>query len=216
MDPTGIEFRHRPVTANTPTSSYVMQPQPQRHLKVVTICAAVVASMGALAFASVPLYRLFCQVTGYGGTTMRAEKAPTTILDRSVTVRFDANVSGGLAWQFVPVDTEVTVKLGEIAVVNYRATNPTDRPLSGSATYNVVPDQAGVFFNKLACFCFTEQLLAPGQSMDMPVQFFVDPAMASDSDGQRIHTITLSYTFYPMAAAKKGVAETPADVKPRT
>jgi cytochrome c oxidase assembly protein subunit 11 len=187
------------------------------HTKVAAICVGVVVSMGALAFASVPLYRLFCQVTGYGGTTMKADKAPAAdqIVDKMITVRFDANVSGGLAWQFEPLDRVVQVKLGETAVVNYRAKNPTDTPLAGSATYNVVPDQAGVFFNKLACFCFTEQVLEPGQSMDMPVQFFVDPAMATDKDGKRIHTITLSYTFYPVAAAKKGVAETPAAGKPR-
>ena len=191
---------------------------PRSHAKVATICASVVIAMGALAFASVPLYRLFCQVTGYGGTTMKAEVAPTAeqVLDQTVTVRFDANVSGGLAWQFEPVDRVVTVKIGETAVVHYRAKNPTDQPLTGSATYNVTPDQAGIFFNKLACFCFTEQLLEPGQSIDMPVQFFIDPAMATDKDGRRIHTITLSYTFYPVAAAKKGVAETPPAGKPRT
>jgi cytochrome c oxidase assembly protein subunit 11 len=193
-----------------------MPAAPQNHLKIVSICAGVVISMGALAYASVPLYRLFCQVTGYGGTTMRAEKPSATTLDRTITVRFDANVGGGLAWQFEPIDKIITVKLGETAVATYRATNPTDAPLAGSATYNVVPDQAGVFFNKLACFCFTEQVLAPGESMDMPVQFFVDPSMATDSDGKRIHTITLSYTFYPVAAAKKGVAETQAGAKPRT
>jgi cytochrome c oxidase assembly protein subunit 11 len=188
------------------------------HLKVAAICGSVVVAMGALAFASVPLYRLFCQVTGYGGTTMKADKAPaaSAVVDKTITVRFDANVSGGLAWQFEPIDRVVTVKLGETAVVNYRATNPTDKPLTGSATYNVVPDQAGVFFNKLECFCFTEQLLEPGQSIEMPVQFFIDPAMATDKDGQRIHTIALSYTFYPIAAAKKGVAETPAAGKPRS
>jgi cytochrome c oxidase assembly protein subunit 11 len=186
------------------------------HLKVVAICIAVVVSMGALAYASVPLYRLFCQATGYGGTTMRAASPSAQTLDRVITVRFDANVGGGLAWQFEPIDKIMTVKLGETAIVKYRATNPTEKPLTGSATYNVVPDQAGVFFNKLECFCFTEQLLAPGQTAEMPVQFFVDPAMATDSDGKRIHTITLSYTFYPVAAAKKGVAETPTGDKPRT
>ncbi len=186
------------------------------HLKVVAVCVGVVVSMGALAAASVPLYRLFCQATGYGGTTMRAAGPSSKTLDRTITVRFDANVSGGLAWQFEPVDKIMTVKLGETAIVNYRARNPTDTPLTGSATYNVVPDQAGVFFNKLQCFCFTEQLLMPGQTMDMPVQFFVDPAMATDSDGKRIHTITLSYTFYPVAAAKKGVAETATGDKPRS
>jgi cytochrome c oxidase assembly protein subunit 11 len=188
------------------------------HRKVALICSSVVASMTVLAFASVPLYRMFCQVTGYGGTTMRAEKAPSAdqVRDQTVTVRFDANVSGGLAWQFEPIDRVVTVKLGETAVVNYRATNPTDKPLTGSASYNVSPDQAGVFFNKLECFCFTEQLLAPGQSIEMPVQFFIDPNMATDKDGKRLHTITLSYTFYPVTPTKKVDAEPTSAAKPRT
>lgn len=171
--------------------------------------------MAGLAFASVPLYRLFCQVTGYGGTTMKADKAPDRIVDKAITVRFDANVSGGLKWQFAALDPVVTVKPGETMIINYRATNPTSEPLVGSATYNVVPDQAGVFFNKLACFCFTEQLLQPGESVDMPVQFFIDPAIVDDKDGRRIHTIALSYTFYPVIQpAKPSTAEAPA--KPRS
>lgn len=189
---------------------------PRSHTKVAAICASVVIGMTALAFASVPLYRLFCQVTGYGGTTMRADKASDTVLDQTITVRFDANVAGGLTWEFEPVERVKVVKLGETAVVNYRARNTSDKPTSGTASYNVTPDQAGIFFNKLACFCFTEQALKPGEEVEMPVQFFVDPAMATDKDGRRIHTITLSYTFFPMTPGKTGVAETSAPaVAPR-
>ncbi len=171
--------------------------------------------MIGLAYASVPLYRMFCQVTGFGGTTQRTENASATVLDRTVTVRFDANVARGLPWTFEPITKPLDVKLGETAVATYRATNTSSQPTTGTAAYNVVPDKAGVFFNKLACFCFTEQALAPGQSIDMPVQFFVDPAMASDKDGNRIHEITLSYTFFAVAAAKKGVAEQATDAKGR-
>ena len=171
--------------------------------------------MIGLAYASVPLYRMFCQVTGFGGTTQRIANNATTAIDRTVTVRFDANVAPGLTWTFEPLTKPLDIKLGETAVAMYRATNTSGMPTTGTAAYNVVPDKAGVFFNKLACFCFTEQVLAPGQSVDMPVQFFVDPAMATDKDGNRINEITLSYTFFPVSAAKKGVAEQATDVKGR-
>ena len=165
--------------------------------RTVLLTGGLALAMLGLAFASVPLYRLFCQVTGYGGTTMRADKAPSEILDRTVTVRFDATVGAGLTWTFEPVVRTMTARLGETYVIEYRATNTGAAPSTGNATYNVVPDQAGSFFNKLQCFCFTDQLLAAGETMLMPVQFFVDPAMATDRDGQRIQNITLSYTFYP-------------------
>ncbi len=186
-----------------------------RHRIIAVLCVALVGGMIGLAYASVPLYRLFCQVTGFGGTTQRVAAASSTVIDRTVTVRFDANVAPGLDWQFEPVTKPLTVHLGETAVATYRATNHGATASVGTAAYNVVPDQAGVYFNKLACFCFTEQALAPGQSVDMPVQFFVDPQMATDSDGRRIHEITLSYTFFPVAAAKKGVAAGNADAKGR-
>lgn len=178
-----------------------------RHRKVAALCAGFALGMLGLAFASVPLYDLFCRVTGYGGTTQRAEVAPTEILDRTVTVRFDANTSPGLAWRFEPLSPPMTVKLGETAVAIYRATNISDRPTTGTSTFNVVPDQAGVFFNKLECFCFQEQLLEPGQSIDMPVQFFVDPAMVQDNDGRRIYDITLSYTFFAVAVPRQASAD---------
>ncbi len=179
---------------------------PARHGRVAAICVGVVVSMGALAWASVPLYRLFCQVTGYGGTTMVATSAPTRVLDETITVRFDANVSG-INWSFEPLQRTMTVKIGETAVATYRATNMGETATVGTSSYNVVPDQAGSFFNKLQCFCFTEQALKAGESIDMPVQFFVDPAIVTDKDGRRIKEITLSYTFYPVAAPKAGMAQ---------
>jgi cytochrome c oxidase assembly protein subunit 11 len=185
-------------------------PHPKQHRKVVVGCVVMVAAMVGLAYASVPLYRLFCQVTGYGGTTQRAVAHSGTVSDRLVTVRFDANIAPGLLWTFEAVSKPMTLKLGETAIATYRATSRATGPTVGTAAYNVVPDQAGSFFNKLACFCFTEQTLQAGQSVDMPVQFFVDPAMAADSDGRRVNEIVLSYTFFPVAtpsAAKKGVAE---------
>ncbi len=186
-----------------------------RNRTIVLACLGLVGGMVGLAYASVPLYRMFCQVTGFGGTTQRTTTASSSVLDRTVTVRFDANVAPGLPWTFVSVSPPMTVKLGETAIATYKATNTSDLPTIGTAAYNVVPDQAGVFFNKLQCFCFTEQTLAPGQSLDMPVQFFVDPAMATDKDGRRVNEITLSYTFFPVTAAKKGVAEQTTDAKPR-
>jgi len=189
------------------------RPAAPNNRKVAVICASVVVSMLGLAYASVPLYQLFCQVTGFGGTTQRATAPANQVLDRTVDVRFDANVNPGIQWRFEPVTVPTTVRLGETAVAIYRATNIGTTTSVGTASYNVTPDQAGVFFNKLECFCFTEQALAPGESIDMPVQYFVDPAMASDDDGRRIKQITLSYTFHPVAAPAKGVADNSKSVK---
>ena len=187
----------------------------QQHRKVAVLCGALVAAMLTLAYASVPLYRMFCQATGYAGTTQRVAGPSTTVSDVTVMVRFDANTAPGLPWTFEAVTKPLTVKLGETAVATYRATSTSSTTTTGTAAYNVVPDQAGSFFNKLECFCFTEQTLQPGQSADLPVQFFVDPAMASDADGHRIGEITLSYTFFPVVAAKKGIAVEAADAKGR-
>jgi cytochrome c oxidase assembly protein subunit 11 len=189
---------------------------PAQNTRTAILAGSIAVTMLGLAFAAVPLYRLFCQVTGFNGTTMRATVAPEKLLDRQVTVRFDANVAAGLPWRFEPEVRTMTVRLGETAMVNYRATNLSNATAMGNSTYNVVPEQAGAFFNKLQCFCFTDQPLAAGETILMPVQFFVDPAMARDKDGRRIETITLSYTFYPVTASKKGVAEpgTPVDKLP--
>lgn len=167
-----------------------------RNRRVVLVCVAVVAGMLGLSYASVPLYDLFCRVTGYGGTTQRADRLADTTLTRTMTVRFDANVGGGLPWAFAPVSEPQTLPIGENGLAFYRVTNTSDRPIVGTATYNVAPEQAGVYFNKLECFCFTEQRLEPGESMEMPVSYFIDPEIAKDADASRLSTVTLSYTFY--------------------
>lgn len=190
------------------------QPKPRRRLSfalTASLCAVFVAGMVGMSFAAVPLYRVFCQVTGYGGTTQRAEAAPGRVLDRVVTVRFDSNIGNGLGWSFRPLDRAVRVKLGEIGAVAFRAENRTDRTVTGTAAFNVAPDVAGLYFNKIACFCFTEQTLEAGEAADLGVSFFVDPAYADDPNLQNIDTITLSYTFYP--AKTKPVAELAATPK---
>jgi cytochrome c oxidase assembly protein subunit 11 len=159
-------------------------------------CVGVVAGMVGLSYAAVPLYRLFCQVTGYGGTTRIATVAPDRIGARVITVRFDGNVAPGLAWKFMPEQKSIEVRVGETALAYYRALNVTGRSTAGTATFNVTPLQAGAYFNKIDCFCFSEQTLMPGQSADMPVSFFVDPAIEDDPDLRHVTTITLSYTFF--------------------
>lgn len=173
-----------------------------RNLRVAALAVSVVVAMVALTYASVPLYRLFCQVTGFGGTTQRADAAPGVSSDHVVRVRFDANTSSGLDWSFHPIAESLTAPVGEQVLGFYRATNRSDRPLTGTAVFNVTPVQAGAYFNKIECFCFTEQLLEPGQTVDMPVSFFVDPAMLDDPDAAGIKEITLSYTFYPVDKPK--------------
>ena len=171
---------------------------PARNRNTAVVCSAVVAGMVALSFAAVPLYQLFCQVTGFGGTTQRADSVAGPVLERTMKVRFDGNVGPGLAWEFKPVDHQMELKVGEQAQGTYRATNVSDRPTTGTATFNVSPPLAGAYFVKIECFCFTEQTLEPGQSVDMPVMFYIDPEIADDPDVARLGTITLSYTFYPV------------------
>jgi cytochrome c oxidase assembly protein subunit 11 len=146
--------------------------------------------------AAVPFYDWFCRVTGFGGTTSVADAAPDTILEQTVVVKFDASLERGMPWQFRPVQREMTVRIGENALAFYEAYNPTDRVVAGTASYNVTPDAAGGYFSKIACFCFTEQVLQPGERVEMPVSFFVDPEMVKDPEGQFVKEITLSYTFY--------------------
>jgi cytochrome c oxidase assembly protein subunit 11 len=169
----------------------------------VAVFAGALAMLGA-AYAAVPLYRLFCQMTGYAGTTQRALKAADHMVANSVRVRFDANVSG-LPWAFEPDQRVITVKLGQTAQVSYTAHNLSNATTTGTAAFNVTPDIAGAYFNKLQCFCFTEQTLKPGQSVHMPVTLFVDPAMLEDASARGVPEITLSYTFYPV---KKPVSAT--------
>jgi cytochrome c oxidase assembly protein subunit 11 len=159
--------------------------------------AAVAAAMLGLAYASVPLYALFCQVTGFGGTTQRADAAPGTVSEQTISIRFDANVAKELGWNFSPATTAMTVKLGEPSLTHYVAVNGTSVKEVGTAVFNVTPPEAGIYFNKIECFCFTEQLLEAGQRVEMPVQFFVDPAILDNPDTRNIREITLSYTFYP-------------------
>lgn len=166
---------------------------PQRTL-VQTV--GVVLLMGGLAWASVPFYDWFCRVTGFGGVTGVSEVAPDEVLDETITVRFDGSLNNHMPWEFKPVEREMEVRIGETGLAFYEAYNPTDRPVAGSASYNVTPYQAGGFFNKIQCFCFEEQVLEPGERVQMPVSFYVDPEIVDDREGKHIHTITLSYTFY--------------------
>jgi cytochrome c oxidase assembly protein subunit 11 len=171
--------------------------------RTLTQTAGVVVFMGAMAWAAVPFYDWFCRVTGFGGVTGVAEAAPDTILDQTVLVRFDASLERGMPWTFKPVETEMTVRLGEMGLAFYEAHNPTDRVVAGQASYNVTPNAAGGYFDKIACFCFTEQVLQPGETVLMPVSFFVDPAIIEDDEGQFVHEITLSYTFYEIEAPEE-------------
>jgi cytochrome c oxidase assembly protein subunit 11 len=172
-----------------------------RNNRTAATMALVGLAMLGLAFASVPLYRLFCQVTGINGTTQRAEAAPGAAAGQ-VGVRFDANTNTALPWRFEPVQDRVTIQPGARTQVLYRATNLAARTTAGSATFNVSPALAGKYFSKIECFCFSEQVLKPGESVDMPVVFFVDPRLREDPDTRDIAEITLSYTFYPVETAR--------------
>jgi cytochrome c oxidase assembly protein subunit 11 len=163
---------------------------------VAVLLAVLVVLMVGAAYAAVPLYRLFCERTGFGGTVQRAAAAPAEVGIRTIEVRFDAEVNGDLPWDFAPEMKSVTVRPGETVIVNYRAHNRSDKPVTGTATYNVQPDKAGAFFNKIQCFCFEEQTLQPDETRAMPVQFFVDPELAKDPKNDDVTWITLSYTFF--------------------
>jgi len=169
---------------------------PSRNTRLALILAVVVCGMVGFSFAMVPLYSLFCQVTGWGGTTQMAEQAPAVVSDRVITVRFNADVNDKLPWTFGPVVREVKVKVGESRLAFFRASNVGEQAVTGTAAFNVTPLKAGQYFNKIACFCFTEQRLQPGETIDMPVSFFVDPAILADPNLDEVNTITLSYTFF--------------------
>lgn len=164
--------------------------------RTVLQTVSLVVFMGGLAWASVPLYDWFCRVTGYGGATGVAETGSDVILDRKMTIRFDASRERGMPWEFRPLQPEMEVRIGETGLAFYEAYNPTDQPVAGQASYNVAPFDAGGFFTKIACFCFEEQVLMPGERVEMPVTFYVDPEIVEDRDAKYINTITLSYTFY--------------------
>ena len=179
-----------------------------KNRKVAFSAAAVVFTMLGLSFAAVPFYKAFCQATGFGGTTQRAEAAPKQATDQMISIRFDANTSGALTWDFHPRQTEMKIKIGEQAMAYYEAKNIGDKVLTGSAVFNVTPPAAGAYFNKIQCFCFTKQTLQAGESKEFPVMYFVDPALLDDADAKGIHEITLSYTFYPADADKTAEAKT--------
>ena len=175
----------------------------QRNNRTALIAAVFGLAMLGLAFASVPLYRAFCQLTGFDGTPLRAARAPGAVAGQ-IGVRFDANVHPGLPWRFEPMQNQVRVAPGARTTIYYRATNLTARSITGQAVFNVSPDQVGKYFKKIECFCFTEQTLKPGESVDMPVVFYVDPKVREDDNTRTIDEITLSYTFYPVESRAAG------------
>jgi len=176
-----------------------------RDVVVAAICGMVVALMVGASFAAVPFYNWFCRQTGFGGVTQVSEKAPTEVLGRKVTVRFDSNVAPGLPWKFEPEQNEISLRIGEVATVHYKVINEAAREITAQAGYNVSPPQVGAYFAKINCFCFTQQTLAAGETREMTVVFYVDPSIVKDQDQDqdRLNTITLSYTFYRLADADK-------------
>ena len=174
----------------------------------------VVAVMGSLSFAAVPFYNWFCQVTGYGGTTGVAVDASDVILDRTMKIRFDGSLEAGMPWEFHPVARTMTLRIGETGLAFFEAHNPTSRPVAGTASYNVYPYTAGGYFIKIACFCFEEQVLQPGETVQMPVTFYVDPAIVDDQDAKFVQEITLSYTFHETPLPEVQALNTPAPASP--
>jgi cytochrome c oxidase assembly protein subunit 11 len=183
------------------------RPTPVRDVVVAAACGAFVALMVGAAYAAVPLYDWFCRVTGFNGTTQVATGAPEQTLDRMVTVRFDANVGPGLPWRFAPERNEIRARLGEVVTVDYTVTNTVARETHGVAGYNVTPLSWGAYFQKINCFCFTEQTMKPGETRAMTVVFYVDPALVNDPDAQGNLSLTLSYTFYPQRTPQRPVAQ---------
>ena len=180
-----------------------MKSQRRKNLRVVVPCLAFIGIMIGIVAYSPTLYRLFCAATGFGGTTQRAVADAGVVSNRTVTVQFDSNVAPDLPWRFVPAQREVSVHLGEQKLVFFTAENLTDKAIVGHATFNVTPDRTGIYFNKIQCFCFDDERLEAHERVEMPVVFFVDPALASDSETADIHTITLSYTFFRSASSDK-------------
>jgi cytochrome c oxidase assembly protein subunit 11 len=183
------------------------QQRSRRDIAVAFACGAFVAVMVGVSFAAVPLYSWFCRTTGFGGTTQVAKAAPAQISGRTITVRFDSNVAPGLPWSFEPERRTVDVRLGEVVTVYYAVRNESARVTRGQAGYNVTPPRTGAYFEKINCFCFTEQTLQPGEKRDMAVVFYVDPKLAGDSEEDTVNNITLSYTFFPVRVPERPVAE---------
>nr|WP_244562385.1 cytochrome c oxidase assembly protein [Bradyrhizobium lablabi] len=197
-----------PTNKPTPTT-----PRLTRDVLVAAICGAVVALMVGASYAAVPFYNWFCRTTGFNGTTQVATSAPSSApLSRKIAVRFDSNVAPGLPWKFEPEQTEIEVNIGQVVTVYYTVTNQSARTTTGQAAYNVAPLTVGAYFQKLNCFCFTEQTMAAGEKREMAVVFYVDPELVKDSDNDGLNTITLSYTFYPVRdPAPKPVAASEPD-----
>jgi cytochrome c oxidase assembly protein subunit 11 len=202
---------NKPATDRKPTPRRT--PRFGRDTVVAAICGAVVALMVGASYAAVPFYNWFCRATGFNGTTQVATSAPSGApLARKLAIRFDSNVAGGLPWKFEPEQTEIQIRIGEVVTVFYTVTNLSARTTTGQAAYNVAPLTVGSYFEKINCFCFTEQTMAPGEKREMPVVFYVDPSIAADHENDGLNTITLSYTFYPVREpATKPVAATEPD-----
>lgn len=175
--------------------------QPNRNARMLMVLGGLTVGMLGLAYAAVPLYKVFCQVTGYGGTPKISQVAADEVLDRTMKVRFDANVDKKLQWEFKPNQLAQTSNIGESVMATFQATNLTDHPITGQATFNITPQKAATYFVKLDCFCFTEQTLQPHQTVEMPVLYYVDPEIAKDRHMNDVKTMTLSYTFYEKAGA---------------
>ncbi|AUH32521.1 cytochrome c oxidase assembly protein [Paracoccus tegillarcae] len=182
-----------------------------REQRTVSMLVGVVVLMGGLAWAAVPFYNWFCKVTGYGGTTQTAEQPSDEMIDEVVRVRFDANTDKNLDWTFRPMETKMELKIGENAMAFYEAVNNSDEPITGTASYNVAPDVAGYYFIKVQCFCFTEQTLQPGERVEMPINFYVDPELVDDRDAKWVRDITLSYTFHRTEPKQAALDLAPAD-----
>src|SRR4030081_2740137 len=198
-------MENEPTLPQAPTTSQKAAPRRGlgRDAAVAAICGLVVVLMVGASYAAVPFYNWFCRTTGFNGTTQEATSAPSSApLARKIAVRFDANVAPGLPWKFEPEQTEIEIKIGEVVTVFYNVTNQSARTTIGQAAYNVAPLTVGAYFQKINCFCFTEQTMAPGERRKMPVVFYVDPALVADSDNDGLNTITLSYTFYPVRDAQ--------------
>ena len=186
----------------------------RRDVMVAGACGVFVAVMVGMAYAAVPLYNWFCRTTGFAGTTQVASQGPGKVLDRRITVRFDANITGGLPWRFEPEQNSIEVRVGDVVTVLFTATNLSKRETVGQASYHVEPSTVGAYFSKINCFCFTEQRLAPGERREMPVVFFVDPSLAGDGEQDDLNTITLSYTMYPVGKPDKPVADNARTLPP--
>jgi cytochrome c oxidase assembly protein subunit 11 len=208
-----MDMENKPAMPPQPALSRKAKPRLGRDAAVAALCGLVVVLMVGASYAAVPFYNWFCRATGFNGTTQVATSAPASApLARKIAVRFDANVASGLPWKFEPEQTEIDVKIGEVVTVFYHVTNQSARTTTGQAAYNVAPLMVGAYFQKINCFCFTEQTMSPGEKREMPVVFYVDPALVKDSDNDGLNTITLSYTFYPVREpAPKPLAASESD-----